>query len=240
MEKQIYSSYTAEDHMVWTNLYSRMMQMLPEAADATVMEGIKKIGFPSDHIPDFEEVNDSLNRFTDWKIVPLEEMVKDNQFIQMLAEKVYPCRTWIRSNEQFLAEVDEYDLFHDIIGHTPLLIKPTYCNYLTELGKLALAYINNYHALLFLKRVYWHTIQFGLIISDNSLKIYGAHLLSSRAETSYSLSAGVPKYDLHIPTIMDTPYVKGNFQERYFVINNYDDLYNQLGTIRAELEKRIN
>ncbi len=240
MEKQIYSSYTAEDHMVWTNLYSRMMQMLPEAADRTVLEGIKKIGFPSDHIPDFEEVNASLSQFTYWKIIPLEEMVKDNQFIQMLAEKTYPCRTWIRKNEQFLAEVDEYDLFHDVMGHTPLLIIPTYCNYLTELGKLALTYINNDHALLLLKRVYWHTIQFGLIISDNSLKIYGAHLLSSRAETSYSLSAGVSKYDLHIPTIMDTPYVKGSFQERYFVINAYEDLYNNLGEIRKELEKRIN
>ena len=214
--------------------------MLPEAADAAVLEGIKKIGFPSDHIPDFEDINYSLSQFTDWKIIPLEEMVKDNQFIQMLAEKVYPCRTWIRSNDQFLAEVDEYDLFHDIIGHTPLLIKPTYCDYLTELGKLALTYINNDHALLLLKRVYWHTIQFGLIISDNSLKIYGAHLISSRSETSYSLSAGVPKYDLHIPTIMDTPYKKGSFQERYFVINHYDDLYNQLDNIRAELEKRIN
>jgi len=239
MVKQIYSSYTAEDHLVWTNLYSRMMQMLPEVADKAVLEGIKQIGFPGDHIPDFEEINSKLSQFTDWKIVPLEEMVKDNEFIQMLAQKTYPCRTWIRTNEQLQSEVDEYDLFHDVIGHTPLLIIPTYCDYLTELGKLALKYIDNEQALLLLKRVYWHTIQFGLIISDNSLKIYGAHLISSREETSYSLSAGVSKYDLHIPKIMDTPYVKGSFQERYFVINKYEDLYNHLGEIRAELEKRI-
>lgn len=213
--------------------------MLPEVADSAVLEGIKKIGFPGDHVPDFEEINACLSQFTDWKIVPLEEMVKDNEFIQMLANKTYPCRTWIRSNEQFLSEVDEYDLFHDVMGHTPLLILPTYCDYLTELGKLALTYINNEQALLLLKRVYWHTIQFGLIISGDALKIYGAHLVSSRGETSFSMSAGVPKYDLHIATLMDTPYKKGSFQERYFVLNKYEDLYNNLDVIREELVKRI-
>jgi phenylalanine-4-hydroxylase len=239
MLKQVYSNYTEENHKVWTMLYSRIMQMLPESADQSVMDGMKMIGFPSDHIPNFEEINEKINAFTDWEIVPLEDMVGDKEFIGMLAEKKYPCRTWIRSEKQLLSDEDEYDMFHDVIGHTPLLTKPNYCSYLTGLGKLAQKYINNDDAIALLKRVYWHTIQFGLKISENSLKIYGAHLLSSGSETIYSLSAGVPKYDLHIGKIMDTPYVKGSFQERYFVINKYEDLLNSLPEIEKELVKRI-
>jgi phenylalanine-4-hydroxylase len=140
--------------------------------------------------------------------------------------------------EQVEKEEDEYDMFHDIIGHTPLLTIPNYCYYLQGLGKLAMENLGNDKALLLLKRMYWHTIQYGLKVSDNSLKVYGAHLLSSRSETVFSLSAGVPKYDLHIGKIMETPYVKNRFQERYFVINNYEDLYNQLENVKAEVENR--
>lgn len=237
--KQIYSNYTSEDQKVWTILFSRIMQMLPEGADEMVLDGLKKIGFPADHIPNFQEINERLNIFTDWEIVPLVEMVEDKEFIGMLAGKKYPCRTWIRSMDQVDAEIDEYDIFHDVIGHTPLLTRPNYCNYLQALGQLALDYIDNEEAISYLKRVYWHTIQFGLKASNNELKVYGAHLLSSRGETAYSLSAGVPKYDLNIATILDTPYAKGKYQEKYFVINNYEELYNSIPEIKKEIRDRI-
>lgn len=237
MLKQIYSNYTEEDHKVWTTLFSRIMQFLPESADDLVLEGLRKIGFPADHIPNFQEINDRISTFSDWEIIPLEDMVDDQAFIGMLAQKKYPCRTWIRSVEQMEAEVDEYDMFHDVIGHTPLLTRPNYCDYLTGLGQLALEYIDNKEAMNMLKRIYWHTIQFGIKASDNSLKIYGAHLLSSRSETIYSLSAGVSKYDFNIRKIIETPYVRNRFQERYFVINSYEDLFNSLDEIKQELKK---
>ena len=237
--KQIYSNYTSEDQKVWTILFSRIMQMLPEGADEMVLEGLKKIGYPADHIPNFQEINERLSIFTDWEIVPLVEMVEDKEFIGMLAGKKYPCRTWIRSMDQVEAEIDEYDIFHDVIGHTPLLTRPNCCNYLQALGQLALDYIDNEEAISYLTRVYWHTIQFGLKASNNELKVYGAHLLSSRGETAYSLSAGVPKYDLNIPTILDTPYAKGKYQEKYFVINNYEELYNSIPEIKKEIAERI-
>lgn len=237
--KQIYSNYTEEDHKVWTILFSRIMQMLPESADRTVLEGLKKIGYPADNIPDFEEINKKLSKFTDWEIVPLEDMVEDKEFISMLADKKYPCRTWIRSMEQADSEIDEYDMFHDVIGHTPLLILPDYCQYLQGLGQLALDYIRKEEAISLLKRVYWHTVQFGLKTSGHELKIYGAHLLSSRGETAYSISAGVSKYDLNVPLIMDTPYVKGRYQEKYFVISNYQELSKSLPEIRKELQERV-
>jgi phenylalanine-4-hydroxylase len=233
------NTYTEEQQIVWTTLYSRIMQMLPETADNAVLTGLKRIGYPSDYIPDFKEINHRLNTFTDWEIIPLQQMVPDHEFISMLAHKQYPCRTWLRSVEQMETEQDEYDMFHDIIGHTPLLTIPDYCYYLQGLGKLALEYLGNDEALLMLKRMYWHTIQFGLKVSENSLKVYGAHLISSRAETTFSTSAGVPKYDFNIDKIVETPYVKGRFQERYFVINNYQELFNNLEGIRERVEKTI-
>ncbi|HVD97353.1 MAG TPA: hypothetical protein VNB90_04050 [Cytophagaceae bacterium] len=230
--------YTDQEHAIWTVLYTRLLQFLPETADSTVFESIQKLGYPSDHVPDLDEVNSKLSAITDWTVVPLSSMVEDNEFIAMLAEKKYPCRTWLRTQEQLDNDIDEYDMFHDIIGHTPLLTIPAYSNYLTGLGKLALENLKNPEAISLLKKVYWHSIQFGIIAKENTLKIYGAHLLSSRGETIFSISAGVPKYDLNVSIMMDTPYKKGSYQEKYFVINSYEDLYNSLPTIKAELAKR--
>ncbi len=230
--------YTESDNENWSVLYGRAMQALPEIADEKVLKGIKTIGLPSDHIPDFDELNKKLNTLSDWQLVPLDEMVEDNHFISLLAEKKYPCRMWLRSQEQVESDENEYDLFHDLIGHTTLLYIPEYCNYLQALGSLALKHIHHSQALLFLKRMYWHTVQYGLVVSGNSLKIYGAHLLTSRSETLFAMSAGVPKYDFNIPVIMDTPYVKNRFQDRYFVINSFDQLFNSMAEIEAELNKR--
>jgi phenylalanine-4-hydroxylase len=232
-------NYTEQEDAIWTVLNTRLLQFLPETADKAVFESIQKLGYPSDHVPDLVEVNTKLSAITDWTVVPLEDMVEDNEFIAMLAQKKYPCRIWLRTQEQLDNDIDEYDMFHDIIGHTPLLTIPSYSNYLTGLGKLALDNLNNKVAISLLKRVYWHSIQFGLLASDHMLKIYGAHLISSRGETIYSMSAGVPKYNLNVAIMMDTPYKKGSYQEKYFVINSYDDLYNSLGDIKSELAKRI-
>jgi len=232
--------YTESDNENWSILYSRAMQALPEIADEKVLLGLKTIGLPSDHIPNFEEINTTLRSFSDWQLVSLDEMVEDTPFISLLAEKKYPCRTWLRSTEQVESDENEYDLFHDLFGHTTLLYIPEYCNYLEALGRLALKHITNPQALLFLKRMYWHTIQYGLVVSGNTLKIYGAHLLTSRSETLFAMSAGVPKYDFNIPVIMDTPYVKNRFQDRYFVINSFDQLFSSMQEIEAELIKRTN
>lgn len=239
MLQEIKNNYTEQDHYVWTTLYIRTLQFLPETADKTVLDGIKQLEYPADRIPDFSEINQKLKQFSDWQIVPMDDMVDDTRFISMLAEKKYPCRNWLRTVDQLEADIDEYDMFHDIIGHTPLLLIPAYSDYLTGLGKLAQENINNKEAIVYLKKIYWHTIQFGLKLSEHSMKIYGAHFLSSRGETIYSLSAGVPKYDLNVPIIMDTAYIKGRYQDKYFVIENYERLKESLTEIKEELSKRL-
>ena len=229
--------YTDQDHENWNALFTKVMQALPEIAHEKVISGIKTIGFPSDQVPNIDAINSKLKAFTDWQLVLLDEMVDDNQFISMLAHKQYPCRSWLRSHSQIELDENEYDLFHDLVGHTSLLNMPEYCKYLQALGELALKNIHNTTALLYLKRMYWHTIQYGLIISGSSMKIYGAHLLTSRNETLFALSAGVPKYDFNVAVIMNTPYVKNKFQERYFVIDSFDQLFNSIPDIEKELAK---
>lgn len=233
------SMYSELEHSIWSTLYGRVLQYLGDVADESIMVGLRKINLPSDHAPQFSEINEKLKTLTDWQLVPMEEMVDDTKFIGMLAEKLYPCRVWLRSQDKVDALEDDYDMFHDVIGHTSLLYLKTYSDYVEQLGELALKYIENSDAIMYLKRVYWHTIQYGLIESDKSLKIYGAHMLSSRNETSFSMSAGVPKYDHDVVTIMDTPYIKNRFQEKYFVIKSYEQLLESLPTIEKELLVRL-
>ncbi|MCS6824065.1 MAG: phenylalanine 4-monooxygenase [Cytophagaceae bacterium] len=237
MMKEIDNHYTDQEHYIWTSLFVRCLQFLPDTAHKSVLEGLNIIGYPTDHIPDFDEINHKLSLHTDWQVVPMEVMVEDSEFISMLASKRYPCRKWLRSNAQFEAELDEYDMFHDIIGHTPLLIQKPYSEYLTNLGSLALQYLKHENILSLLKRVYWHTIQFGLITDGNTLKTYGAHLLTSPGETSFSMSAGVPKYDHNLDIIHNTPYKKGSYQEKYFVVNSFEQLCNSIDGIKKMIDQ---
>lgn len=234
------TNYTELEHTIWTTLYSRVMQYLGDVADDAVMKGIDLLDLPGDRVPDLSEINEKLKKISDWQIVPMEDMVDDTQFIGMLAKKAYPCRTWLRSEEQMNLMQDEYDMFHDVMGHTALLYIASYNDYLEKLGELALDHINNPDALLFLKRVYWHTVQYGIIEREKSLRIYGAHMLSSRNEASYALNAGVPKYDHNVSIIMDTPYKKNTFQDKYFIIESYEQLLKSIPAIKEELKKRIN
>ncbi|MCU0415992.1 MAG: phenylalanine 4-monooxygenase [Cytophagaceae bacterium] len=232
-------NYSEQEHIIWTTLYSRVLQYLGDIADEAVMKGIANLDLPGDRVPDLDEINEKLSKISDWQIVPLEDMVDDTKFIGMLADKIYPCRTWLRSEEQMSQMKDEYDMFHDVMGHTALLYIESYNDYLEQLGQLALEYIDSPNAIQFLKRVYWHTIQYGLIEVNKSLRIYGAHMLTSRNEASYALSAGVPKYDHNVSIIMDTPYKKNTYQDKYFIISSYQQLVDSIPTIVTELKKRL-
>jgi phenylalanine-4-hydroxylase len=231
--------YSELEHSIWSTLYNRVLQYLGDIADESIMVGLRKLNLPSDHAPQLNEINEKLKPLTDWQLVPMDDMVDDTKFIGMLADKLYPCRVWLRTQEKVDSLVDDYDMFHDVLGHSSLLYLNNYSNYLEQLGELALKYIDNHDAILYLKRVYWHTIQYGLIESDKSLKIYGAHMLSSRNEASFSMSAGVPKYDHNVSIIMDTPYIKNRFQEKYFVIKSYDQLLQSIPEIEKELLVRL-
>lgn len=234
MLQQIYSNYTPEDHKVWNILFDRQTALLQQYADKYFLDGLRLAGFKPDAIPDFQEVSQNLGALTGWEIVAVPGIVSDDAFFKMLAAKKFPCTTWIRKMEQ-LDYLEEPDMFHDVYGHVPLLSDESYGNFLIGLSNIALKHIDNPWAIELLSRIYWYTIEFGLIKNEDGLRIYGAGILSSQGETPYAVSQEVPKHSFDVQTIMNASYIKSEFQKQYFIIESYEQLFGSLPEIEAVL-----
>ncbi|MCC9136153.1 phenylalanine 4-monooxygenase [Pontibacter silvestris] len=234
---QNYSSYTEENHNVWAILYDRQIKNLPDKAVPEFLEGLKKVGFQSERIPDFEKVNQRLKPLTGFEVVPAPGIVDDALFFELIANKKFPATVWIRSLKQ-LDYLEEPDMFHDVFGHVPLLTIPVYCEFLAKLSALALEHIDKPEIIDRLTRIYWYTIEFGLFRnSDGEAKIYGAGILSSVGESKLSVSEESVKHDFDVQHILDTPYIKETFQSQYFCIDSYEQLLNSLPQLREALVK---
>ncbi len=237
MNLQAYQNYTKHDQDVWKMLYERQMEQLPTLASEAYLEGIELAGFSADHIPNFEaELNPRLRKHTGWEVVVVPGLIPVEDFFKLLADKKFPASTWLRTKEQ-LDYLEEPDMFHDTFGHVPLLTNQAFCNFLADFSKIALTYIDDEEAILQLQRLYWYTVEFGLIRDNGKLKIYGGGILSSSGESHYSLFSDVPKrLEYDVPTIMETVVKIDEFQKQYFVINSYEQLYNSLPQVEAHLQ----
>lgn len=236
--RQIYGSYTEEDFEVWKILYERQMKNLPSAASKAHLEGLDKVNFVADAIPKFEETNEILHQLTEWKLAVVPGIVPDYTFFELMSNCRFPATTWLRKMQE-LDYLEEPDMFHDVFAHVPLLTNQNFVNFLQELSKIGLHYVGNDYAIEILSRVYWFTVEFGLIQEETGLRIYGAGILSSAGETKFSLSNQPPKYDFDVRTIANTPYRKDVFQDRYFVIQSYEQLYNSIPEIKEVLAEMV-
>ena len=236
--KQEYEKYTEEDLQVWKTLYDRQFGQLDKVAVSDFKDGLAKIGFSSHKIPDFKDVNDRLQSHTGWSIHVVPGIINEYDFFNMLAQKQFPSTTWLRRLDQ-LDYLPEPDMFHDAFGHMPLLSNETFCEFFQQLGHIGLRYINSPEALTMLGRIYWFTIEFGLITSEQGIKIYGAGILSSSGETSYSLSGKASNKSFDIIEIMHTHFDNDRIQDKYFVIEDFQQLHESLIDIEAELERVI-
>jgi len=237
--RQEYDKYVAEDHEVWSILYNRMMEILPTYSTEAYIEGINQVGFEADRIPNFEECNAKLTKITGWSIYVVPGLIDNKPFFEHLSNREFPSSTWLRKKSQ-LEYLEEPDMFHDIFGHVPLLANVHFANFLSKLAGIALKHIENEWAIELISRLYWYTVEFGLIRENGKLKVYGAGILSSSGETVYSIDSDIPKrYPYNIEQLFATPYIKDKFQEQYFVIDSYEQLYNSLPEIEATLEKAL-
>lgn len=237
--KQIYANYKSEDFEVWKILYERQMENLPRAASQAFLAGLEKIRFAAEEIPEFERTNAILSELTGWKLAVVPGIVPDYTFFELMSNCRFPATTWLRKMKE-LDYLEEPDMFHDVFAHVPLLTNQDFVNFLQELSKIGLEYVGNDYAIEVLSRVYWFTVEFGLIQETQGLRIYGAGILSSAGETKFSLSDVPPKYDFDVQTIADTPYRKDVFQDRYFVIQSYEQLYESIPEIRRILKEMVN
>lgn len=229
--QQEYNKYTPEDFQVWKVLFDRQMENLPGRATDEFLEGIKRINFTADKIPDFNETNPLLKSITGWELAVVPGIVDDAIFFQLMANRKFPASTWLRKMSE-LDYLEEPDMFHDVFAHVPLLTNQAFVDFLQELSKIGLEYIDNKWAIELLSRIYWFTVEFGLIREQDGLRIYGAGILSSAGETIFSLSDKPKRFEYNVDQILNTSYRKDTFQDRYFIVESYEQLYESLPEIK--------
>jgi phenylalanine-4-hydroxylase len=236
---QEYDKYVAEDHEVWSILYKRMMEILPRYSSQAYLDGMNDVGLEGDRIPNFNDCNAKLIKKTGWKIYVVPGLIDNKPFFEHLSNREFPSSTWLRKKSQ-LEYLEEPDMFHDIFGHVPLLANLHFANFLSELAGIALENIENDWAVEILSRLYWYTVEFGLIKEGDGLKVYGAGILSSSGETQYSIDSDIPvRMPYDVKKIFQTPYIKDKFQEQYFVIDSYEQLYKSLPEIKTILAQEL-
>lgn len=221
---QNWSRYSAAEHERWTKLYDRQMEILPNRACDAFMQGLDKLDLHGVGIPDFKALNASLSGLTGWTIVAVPGLVPDAVFFDHLANRRFPAGNFIRRQEQF-DYISEPDIFHDVFGHVPLLANPVFADYMQAYGKggLRALGLGNLDALA---RLYWYTVEFGLIHTRDGLRIYGAGILSSPGECVFALSDPSPKrLGFDLTRVMRTLYKIDDFQESYFVIDSFEQLF---------------
>jgi phenylalanine-4-hydroxylase len=237
---QDYSTYTQDDFEVWKILFNRQIKQLQPLASKAYWQGIKNVRFSGNKIPNYQKVNELLIEQTGWQIHVVPGLIDNRPFFELMQNRKFCASTWLRKREQ-LDYLEEPDMFHDIFGHVPLLSNQSICHFLQELARIALRFIDKPQAIEYIARLYWYTIEFGLIREDGELKIYGAGIISSSGESIYAIQSLVPqRIDYNINQIFDTPYIKEHYQEQYFVIDSYEQLFNSIPAIESKLEKRMN
>lgn len=221
---QGFSAYTDSDHAVWRTLFERQSKLLPGRAAPEFVEGLKALGVAADGIPEFEALSDILEAATGWRIVAVAGLVPDDVFFRHLANRRFPVTNWIRKPEQ-LDYLQEPDVFHDCFGHVPMLFNPVFADYMAAYGRGGMKALD-LGALKLLARLYWYTVEFGLIRTDDGLRIYGSGIVSSRGETVFSLEDPTPnRLAFDLLRIMRTDYIIDHYQQTYFVIDSYDQLF---------------
>ena len=220
---QDWSSYSPEEHSRWDRLFARAQQVLPGRASQEFMDAMNTLQLSQSGVPNMERLSDRLGKVTGWRVVPVHGLVPDDVFFDHLANKRFPAGAFIRSEAE-MDYLEEPDIFHDIFGHVPLLANPAYSDFIQAYGKggqraLTMGRLAN------LARLYWYTVEFGLIRSDAGLRIFGAGIMSSAAESVFCLEDPSPnRVSFDLERVMRTRYIIDDFQQTYFVIDGFEKL----------------
>ena len=214
---QGWENYTQAEHDVWITLYERQTKLLPGRACDPFLKGLDSLDLHRAGIPDFARINEELKRLTGWTVVAVPGLVPDAVFFEHLANRRFPAGQFIRRADQ-LDYLQVPDIFHDVFGHVPMLTDPTFADYMEAYGQggLRALHLGRLHNLA---RLYWYTVEFGLMETPAGLRIYGAGIVSSRAESIFALDDPSPnRLGFDLERVMRTPYRIDDFQQVYFVI----------------------
>ena len=234
---QNWASYTDADHDTYRRLYERQTALLPGMACDAFIEALPSLG-ARDRIPRFDDINERLQPATGWALVAVPGLIPERPFFNLLAHRRFPVTDWIRTPDEF-DYVVEPDVFHDLFGHVPLLFNPVFADYVQRYGAGGLK-AHDLGAGELLSRLYWYTIEFGLIQQSNGLRAYGAGILSSSGELQHSIASGEPQRIALDPLrCMRTRYKIDHYQSTYFVIDSFDQLFDMTAPDFAPLYETV-
>ena len=216
--------YPPEGNQTWATLYARQCRLVEQYACQEFVDGIKQIGFSVDRIPQHVDITRRLETFNGWGVRQVPALIPASDFFTLLSKKCFPAASFIRIPEE-LDYIMEPDIFHEFFGHCPLLTLKPYADFMFEFGKIALAAKPKDRVQLF--RLFWFTVEFGLIQTKDGVRAYGGGILSSKEETVYSVISDIPKRIPFDPiAALRTPFRIDIIQPLYYVINSFDDLFN--------------
>jgi len=234
--KQNYNLYTTEDFEVWKLLFERQSKNLENKVSDNFLTALNNIGFSSSEIPHFGKTDAVLEKYTGWKLKVVPNISPQEEFFKELSQKRFTSTCWLRKKSQ-LDYIEEPDMFHDVFGHVPLLTDKAYTDFFKGISDIALQNMQTPQVIEALGRMYWFTIEFGLMNENGREKIYGAGIISSAGETENVFSNNVVKRKFDVQEIMSTPFQNDRIQNKYFVIDSFEQLFESLPEIEKFTEE---
>lgn len=237
---QKWQKFTAEEHARWDTLYARQRKLLKGRACDEFLRGMDMLRLSQSGIPHFGRLSERLEKATGWTVVAVPDLVPDEVFFEHLANRRFPASDFIRSKDQ-LDYIQEPDIFHDVFGHVPMLAHPVFADYMEAYGKGGLRAAGK-GVLHNLARLYWYTVEFGLINrADEGMQIYGAGIVSSKTESVFCLEDASPnRIHFELLRVMRSKYRIDDFQQVYFVIGSFEELFEatlqEFGPIYQQLQ----
>lgn len=220
---QDWQSYSAAEHDRWDRLFARQVEILANRACDEYLQAMTSLRLSESGVPNMERLSDRLEALTGWRVVPVADLVPDEIFFEHLANRRFPAGAFIRPEAEF-DYLEEPDIFHDVFGHIPMLAEPVFAEFMQAYGRggQRAMQLNQLHNLA---RLYWYTVEFGLIRTQAGLRIYGAGIASSPRESVFSLNDDSPnRIQLDLERVMRTEYIIDDFQQTYFVIDSFEAL----------------
>lgn len=227
---QRWNGYAPEQHAVWATLYRRRMGSLRITASQAFLRGAEAIGLSSEFVPDLADVNRRLGRRTGWAAVPVAGFLPAPLFFACLAERRFPTTVTVRSRDQ-LDYVPEPDIFHDVFGHVPLHADPIFARFLQEFGARASA-ARNADETERMARLFWFTVEFGLVREAGQVKVYGSGLISSHGDAANALGPTCDRRPFSLDAVFAQPFEIDRLQDVLFVVESFDELFSALDTLR--------
>jgi phenylalanine-4-hydroxylase len=233
--EQDYASYTSEQHGVWAELVRRRMPELERHAAQEYLQGFETLCLPYDRLPNLAAVSAKLERRTGWNATPVSGFMPAPAFFEMLAARRFPTTTWLRSRDS-LEYTPEPDIFHDVFGHVPMHAHPVFADFLAHYGQLC-ARIRDEAILERIGRVFWYTVEFGLIRQNGEVKVYGSGLISSNGECSNVINGGCAVHSFVLDEVLRTPVKVDQMHHLLFTIDSFDEIYAAVRTIEARIDR---